>query len=52
LFFRPRRAIIAAMKFRNLDGLPQRAAIHDRLYALISATSSSYQGLQPVSDAH
>ena len=34
-----------------LDGLPQRAAIYDRLYALISATSSSYQGLQPAGDA-
>jgi prolyl oligopeptidase len=33
---------------KYLDGLPQRAAIYDRLYALVSATSSSYQGLQAV----
>jgi prolyl oligopeptidase len=35
---------------KYLDGLPQRAAIYDRLYALISATSSSYKGLQAVGD--
>ncbi len=35
---------------RYLDGLPQRAKLYDRLYALISATSSSYAGLQAVGD--
>jgi prolyl oligopeptidase len=35
---------------KYLDGLPQRAVIHDRLYALIAATSSSYQGLQVAGD--
>jgi len=35
---------------KYLDGLPQRAAIYDRLYALVSATSSSYRGLQAVGD--
>jgi prolyl oligopeptidase len=36
---------------KYLDGLPQRQAIYDRLYALVSATSSSYRGLQAVGDA-
>jgi len=33
-----------------LDGLQQRGPVYDRLFALISATSSSYRGLQAVGD--
>ena len=35
---------------KYLDGLPQRAPVYDRLFALISAASRSYRDLQAVGD--